>query len=308
MKSFVASAALVAVASATTGIMLPLYEYPFGDAATADWDAVVAAVAAYPQLPFYVIMNDNSGPPYSPNPPDAIKDYAPYLGSLNSYSNVKLVGYIATSYGAKSVGDVEAAVDQYAAWTTAEGWTAGVSYDIHIDGIFFDEIDTAPSQLAHNTEISQYAKTKFATEGGPIVLNPGTIVQDGSESLFDVADVILDIEACYTHAAGRVDFNGYACDPSAEGYTAFTPASLDQLGTNVTQLAKSSVVIHDFYDSWSPYEPASEETLQADVDAIIGKGVHSFYIAQLGYLGNFTAAPASITNVASLAAAAQGFA
>jgi hypothetical protein len=304
MKSAVPLSMLAAVAAAKTGILLPLYEYPTGDTATADWNAAIAAATAHPDLNFYVIMNDNSGPPYSPNPPEAIVDFAAFLGSWNALSNVKLIGYIATGYGDKSTSDVEAAVDQYAAWTTAEGWTAGVEYYIQMDGIFFDEIDTSTSQLTRNTDIVQYAKSKF---NGPVMLNPGTTVQSGSESLFDVADAILDIEACYTSSVGRIDFNGYACDPTTSGYSAFTPSSLDKLGTNATRLARSAVVVHDFYDSWSPYEPASEATLQTDIEAIVAKGIHSFYIAQLGYNTNFTGAePASVTTVAKLAAEAQG--
>ncbi|KAI1383974.1 spherulin 4-like cell surface [Hypoxylon trugodes] len=300
--SILSLSALVASAAAKPGIILPLYEYPSGDVATADWNGAIAAATAHPDVDFYVIVNDNSGPPYTPNPPDAIKDFASFLGVWNALSNVKLIGYIATSYGGKSDSDVEAAVDQYTAWTTAEGWTAGTSYDIHVDGIFFDEIDTSTSQLSHNTAITKYAKSKFA---GPVVLNPGTFVQSGSESLFDVADAIVDIEACYTHSVGRVDFNGYACDPSTDGYTAFTPALLDKLGTDQTQLSKSSVIVHDFYESWSPYQPASQDTLQTDIQAMVAKGIHSLYVAQLGYNANFTGAePASITTVAKLLAAA----
>lgn len=304
MKSIASLLALAAVAAAKTGILLPLYEYPSGDAAVADWDACVAAATAHPDLDFYVIMDNNSGPPYSPNPPDAIKDFAAYLGEFNALPNVKLIGYIATGYGDASTALVESYVDQYVAWTTAEGWTTGVSYDIHMDGIFFDEIDTSTSQLTHNTDITKYAKTKFS---GPIVLNPGTTVASGSESLFDVADVILDMEACYTSSVGRIDFNGYACDPSVSGFEAFTPSMLDNLGTNSTRVAKSAIVLHDFYDSWSPYVTASEATLETDIEAIIAKGVHSFYISQWGYNTNFTGAePASVGTVSSLAASIQG--
>jgi hypothetical protein len=306
MKPHVILAAAMGVTHAKTGIMLPLYEYPYGDAALADWAAVVTAVTEHPDLEFYIIMNDNSGPPYSPNPPEAIKDFAPFLGSLNVLSNVKLIGYIATHYSGRSISDVEAAVDQYVAWTTAKGWDDAKLHDIHMSGIFFDEINTAPSELSHNRQITNYAKSKFAAAGGPVVLNPGTFVQTGSESLFDVADAIVDIEACYTHKTGRMDFNGYACDPSVSSYSAFTLASLNQLGTNQTRLAKSSVLVHDFYNSWSPYQPASESVLETYIGAIIGKGVHSFYVAQLGYVGNFTAPPASITNIADITAAAQG--
>ncbi|KAH6653294.1 spherulin 4-like cell surface [Truncatella angustata] len=307
MKPIDLIATFAAAAFASTGILLPLYEYPYGDAAIADWDAVVAAAVAYPKLDFHVIVNINSGPSYDPNPPAGIKDFAPYLGSLNAHGNVKLIGYIATKYGSKSTSEVQAAVDQYSAWTTAEAWT-GTSYDIHLDGIFFDEIDTTTGQLEHNTQISRYAKSKFADKGGPIVLNPGTFVRNGSESLFDVADAVLEIEACYTRSAGRPDWDGYACDPSKSGYFPFTPGTLEKLGTNATRVARSSVVVHDFYNSWSPYTPVSEQMLQTYVDAVVAKGVHSFYLAQLGYLGNFTAEPASITTVARLAAAAQGFA
>lgn len=242
---------------------------------------------------------------YSPNPPEAIKDFAPYLAVLNRRPNVKLIGYIATNYGLKSTSNVKVAVDQYAAWTKAEGWTAGTSYDIHMDGIFFDDIDTSPKQLAHNKAISKYAKTKFASQKGPVVLNPGTTVQSGSESLFDVSNAIMDIEACYTKSAGRPDFNGYACDPTADGYSQFTPATLNKLGTNLTRVGRSSVVVHDFYETWRPYNTATTTQLKTYVDAIVKKRVHSFYISQLGYTSNFTAKPASISNVAKLAALAQ---
>ncbi|ETS80843.1 hypothetical protein PFICI_08372 [Pestalotiopsis fici W106-1] len=308
MRAFAALGVVLAAAHAAhakTGIILPLYEYPYGDAALADWDSTIAAVSAHPNLDFYIIMNDNSGPPYDPNPPNSNRDFAPYLGSLNSHANVKLIGYIATKYSGKSISDVTAAVDQYAAWETGKGWKDD-SYDIHISGIFFDEINTAPDQLSHNLEITRYAKAKFAGLGGPIVLNPGTFVQNGSESLFDVADAIMDIEACYTGVPGRIDFNGYACDPSVSGYSAFTPALLDGLGTDQSRVSKSSILVHDFYDSWSPYQPASESKLKDYVDAIVSKGVHSFYIAQFGYIGNFTLAPASIGNIAGMAASAQG--
>ncbi|KAI1762434.1 spherulin 4-like cell surface [Hypoxylon sp. FL1150] len=305
MYSLLSFAALVAAAAANTGILLPLYEYPSGDAGIADWNAAIAAAAAHPDVPFYVIINDNNGPPYSPNPPTEITDFAPFLGAFNALSNAKLIGYIATSYGGKSDSDVETAVDQYAAWTTAAG-SNSTTYDIHIDGIFFDEINTVTSQLTHNTAITQYAKSKFT---GPVVLNPGTFVESGSESLFDVADAILDIEACYTHSTGRLDYGGYACDNSSSDYVAFTPALLDQIGTNLTHLNKSAVVVHDFYETWLPYQAASKCTLQTDIKAIVAKGLHSLYFAQLGYNSNFTGAePASITTVTQLLASALGVA
>ncbi len=306
MKLILPLTVSAAAVSANVGLLVPLYEYPTGDAAVADWTALTQAIEAHPDLEFYVIINDNNGAPYSTNPPDTIKDWASWLGTLNARSNVKTVGYVYTSESSRDYATVTQGVDQYAAWTTNPGWSGGATnYDVHIDGIFFDEIDTNPAKLDYNTNITKYAKAAFQSEG-PIVLNPGVSVQAGSESLYDVADAILAIETCYTTVQGATDAGSstYRC-PSG-GYTPFTPASLSALPDNQTRVARSSVVVHDFYDAWNPYDAAPLSTLEADVSAIVQKQVHSFYIAQYGYLGNFTSAPASVMTVANLAAQDQG--
>jgi len=77
----------------------------------------------------------------------------------------------------------------------------------------------------------------------------------------------------------------------------FMASSLNVITTE--RAANSSVVVHDFYDSWTPYVPAS------DVKPILDK-VHSFYITQYGYTAIFTEGPANIINVIRLAA--QGLA
>ncbi|KAL1897597.1 hypothetical protein Sste5346_003903 [Sporothrix stenoceras] len=305
MKSAACLPSLVGAASATVGLLVPLYEYPSGTAATTDWTALIAAVDAHPQLPFYVVINDGNGPPYSPNPPSSMPDWAQYIDALNSRANAKTIGYVYTSQSTRSYSDLTAAVDQYASWTTSAGFTTNASrYDIHIDGIFFDEIDTVPTKLTNNTQLTTYAKTKFAERGGPIVLNPGTLVQAGSESLFDLADSILQIETCYTKTEGATDPGPILRCPSG-GYSPFTPALAATVG-NASQSAKSSIVVHDFYETWSPFVPASLSTLQTDIAAVIKQGVHSFYFTTYGYTTNFTASPASITQVADYAAQLQG--
>ncbi|KAH8889061.1 hypothetical protein GQ53DRAFT_808039 [Thozetella sp. PMI_491] len=313
MKRGIPLVALFGAVAAKVGLMVPFYEYPTDpNGAQADWDALIAAIDAHPSLPFTVIIDNNNGAPYTPNPPASLQDWSQRLGQLNapSRSNVKTVGYIATTGSTRSISDVEAGIDQYLGWTTFKDWSnPPVQQDVHIDGIFFDEINTAPAFLQYNQAISRYAKNAVNAKGrgGTVVLNPGVAVAPGSETLFDEVDAILNLETCYTKVQGATDPNSsiYRCPTG--GYTPFTPASLNTLPTsNQTRVSRSSVVVHDFYETWTPYQPASVSVLTTDVNAIIAKNVHSFYIAQYGYRGNFTQGPASITAVANLAAAAQG--
>lgn len=304
MKSIFAMQAFAAVASAAVGLLVPFYEYPYGDDALADWNALITAIDAHPEMPYYVIINIDNGGPYSPNPPSGMQDFALWIDAINSRSNAKAIGYIHTSYGTRDSSVMLEAVDNYANWTTSAGRSSNASsYNIQMDGIFFDEIDTDPTMLDYNTEITTYAKSVFESRGGPIVLNPGTLVQSGSESLFDIADSIVQIETCYTNSSGATD-SGYIqrCAPGT--YEPFTESLLDTLG-NETITAKSSVIVHDFYNTYSPYDAAALSSLQSSITAASTKGLHSFYMSLFGYTGNFTLSPASIINVATYAAQSQ---
>lgn len=304
MKSIFCMSAFVAAASATVGLIVPMYEYPTGTPALADWNALIAAVDAHPLLPFYVIINTANGPPFSPNPPSSMPDFAPWIDDLNSRSNAKAIGYIYTTQSTRDYAAITAGIDQYANWTTSAGFTTNATaYNIRLDGIFFDEVDTVSSKLTYNTNITNYAKASFASRGGPIVLNPGGLVQPGSESLFDIADSIVQIETCYTNSTGATDPGGVVRCPAGK-YTPFTPELVKTVG-NAAQSAKSSVVVHDFYETWSPFVAASLATLQTDIAATVSQAVHSLYFAVYAYTANFTAGPASITEVAAYTAQLQ---
>jgi hypothetical protein len=301
--------ALATVASATVGILLPIYRYPLNDGKL-EWDAVAAVAGTHSTLPFYVIVNNERGAPYPQNPPPNMIDWADPLGALNSKSNVRTLGYIATTFGARDIAEVKRGIDQYAVWTTQTGWSGAVN-DVSLDGVFFDEIDTDPQFLDYNREISQYARTVLSARPGAtgaiVVLNPGVPVNSDSYSLFDVADAIVQIETCHapnSAAGGALDPDGKPRCPVTPPYTPFKPESLDAIRDE--HAARSAVIVHDFYDSWEPYTPAPLATLEADVNAIVQKGVHSFYVTQYGYTANFTQEPASIGTVAKLAAQAQG--
>lgn len=304
MKLLSSFACLLGTAAAAVDILLPLYIYPINDIqkpydGTVDWQAAIAAIDAHPDLTFNVIINPNSGPPFAFE--DGIKiDWAQWIGQINNRPNTVTLGYISTlgtvQAQPQDIAVVKQGVDTYAAWDKTNGWD-GNSWDIHMDGIFFDEVNTAPAQLQYYTDITNYAKS--AT--GVVVLNPGVAVNPASSSLYTVADAILSLETCYT------------ADPDApqdrcprNTYTPFTPASLSTLPTDAAQRAKSAVLVHDFYDDWQPYQPAPVATLQADINAIVAQGVHSLYITQWGYNESFTREPASVKTVSNLLALAQG--
>src|SRR5258708_4599173 len=87
------------------------------------------SVEAHPLLNFVVIVNPKSGPGDSQYPDN---NYDPAVRKLNSYPNVKTVGYVRTGYATRNISTVLAEVNTYAGW-------ASKSPDLAMHGIFFDE-------------------------------------------------------------------------------------------------------------------------------------------------------------------------
>jgi hypothetical protein len=70
-----------------------------------------------------------------------------------------VLGYVATTYGAKPTATAHAEIDAYKAWYTG------------IQGIFFDEMSRTAGMEAYYTELRQYAKSQgYTLTTG----NPGT--------------------------------------------------------------------------------------------------------------------------------------
>ena len=110
-------------------------------------------LAENPSVPFYVIVNPDSGPGGA-SQPDA--NYQGCVPQLKSFSNAKLVGYVPTGYGDRSQSDVDSDVSTYAGWDVAYS----------LDGIFFDEVSTDEDVLAKYTAYASTAKSSFADGNG----------------------------------------------------------------------------------------------------------------------------------------------
>ncbi|PYH93796.1 cell surface spherulin 4-like protein [Aspergillus ellipticus CBS 707.79] len=166
-------------------VFVPLYVYPSPGA----WEPLEKVVSNHRNVNFTVVINPGSGP--GPNTlPDA--NYTREIPKLASYGNVRLLGYVATTYAKRNLSLVRRDIETYAAWPTN-----GSNPDLAVRGIFFDE---TPQQydddtLAYLQELTSVVKT---TSGlGPdhfVVHNPGAIPDP---RYLPTADSTVVFEATY---------------------------------------------------------------------------------------------------------------
>ncbi|KAJ8060759.1 hypothetical protein OCU04_011063 [Sclerotinia nivalis] len=197
-----------------TSILLPLYLYPTQGA----WNWVTNAIAAYPSLPFTIIVNPNSGPGVVNEYPGA--EYIAGITNLTKYDNVKLLGYVDTRYMAKSTENVDQEVETYKYWSTY------TKSNIVVDGIFFDDAvnEWTSTSSSYMSSIAATAHAMNLT----VTFNPGT---KADSEFFTIADKIVMIEDSYSaYSSGRGD-------------------SLKAIATS--QEEKSSVILYDFSGSVS---------------------------------------------------------
>ena len=107
-------------------------------------------VSAYPTLNFTVIVNPNSEPGSSQYPNS---DYISQIQKLNSYPNVRTVGYVRTGYSSRNVTDVISDVATYSGWSSQSA-TVVAKKSIFMHGIFFDEVPSA-----YTTDVASYLQT-----------------------------------------------------------------------------------------------------------------------------------------------------
>lgn len=104
----------LAVSASATSIIFPLYVYPGSDASA--WAPVTKAAAAFPNVKWQVIINPNTGPGTTTANPYPNDDWISGITALNKLSNVKMLGYVDTLWGVRSMSDVTSDIDRYAAW------------------------------------------------------------------------------------------------------------------------------------------------------------------------------------------------
>ncbi len=145
------------------GAIVPLYTDP-GPV----WDALAAAIAQTPDLPFAVILNPNSGAGSARN-----EEYVCALPAF-SFPNVTLYGYIDTAYGKRDSAVIAAEIDNWKSW-------------YGIDAIFFDDVASGEDDYYERLCTDARARGVRALIG-----NPGTVVASDTARHFDTVVVYED--------------------------------------------------------------------------------------------------------------------
>jgi hypothetical protein len=133
-------------------------------------------LAADRSAPRLIVMNPHNGP--------GRRARASFRAAVSVAhdSGSRVLGYVATRYGARSISGVLEDVDRHIAW-----------YDV--DGIFFDEVAAGPERLLHYGVLARRVRAR----GQAVVLNPGVVPARG---YLELADLVVTFEGHHRdHAA-----------------------------------------------------------------------------------------------------------
>ncbi|UPK95616.1 hypothetical protein LCI18_006551 [Fusarium solani-melongenae] len=181
----------IAISTAATGILLPLYVYPSqesGDGAI-NWNPVLDAISSNTNIPWLVVVDPLNGPGASGKPGNGDANYIDGTSKLNSYSNVKTIGYVRTDYGQAPLDELKANI------TTWSNWGAYAAANVGVDGIFFDE---STADFDYLNEAITFARNVFSNS---II----TICNFGSRAeaeYYSICDVVIAFESCLNCADG----------------------------------------------------------------------------------------------------------
>lgn len=110
-------------------------------------------ISTHPDVNFTVVINPGNGPG-----PDSLPDgnYTREIPKLTAYANVRLLGYVYTSYGKRNVSAVRKDIQTYADWPTNSS-----NPNLAVRGIFFDE---TPQQYEAQTLTYLQGLTEFVKD------------------------------------------------------------------------------------------------------------------------------------------------
>jgi len=166
-------------------IIVPLYFYP-----GSEWDTVIAYAS---KVNILAIINPDSGPVV---PVDS--SYKTYMSKMKA-AGIELIGYVHTSYGNRSLSDVENDINDYA------------TYYPLLDGIFVDEAAIDASALTYYAKVFSYIKSKNLVHA---VLNPG---EQPDQGYLNVSTSIVIFENYGSDIASTSFSSWVTCAPSSSG-------------------------------------------------------------------------------------------
>ncbi|KAL2074258.1 hypothetical protein VTL71DRAFT_8036 [Oculimacula yallundae] len=147
-------------------VLVPLYVYPNPGA----WDPLFEAAERYPNLNFTAVVNPASGPGDQPLPDG---NYTRDIPRLNSYPNVRTVGYVSTSWTNRNISLALADIQTYSKWASDS-----TVPNLGMKGIFLDETPTTWTAEAQEylENVASAIRSDSGLSNDPLIIqNPGTI-------------------------------------------------------------------------------------------------------------------------------------
>jgi hypothetical protein len=168
--------------AAAQSMAVPAYFYP-----GSYWTQMEQAGSSALKL---AVMNPASGPGSAPDPK--------YVSAVRAAqaAGITVVGYVYTSYGARSLAAVESDVNAYYSW-------------YGVNGIFFDEASNNCATASYYATLNAFVKSKGGT--ARTILNPGT---QTSQCYVSDGDILLTFEGSYKQYV-----NGYSAPSWVSQYS-----------------------------------------------------------------------------------------
>jgi spherulation-specific family 4 protein len=166
------------------------------------WQPIADAKTNYPSVPIDAIINPDNGFPSSDFGMPGVCSSVPYVASYSSgtaalgNSGVVVLGYVDTSYTAKSIPTVESEIDNYKSCIPS------------VTGIFFDNMDNSGTSASINyySTLTQYAKQNRGMTY--TVANPGTSMPSGYLPTADNFVIFEDSSMPSSSTLSTNTFNG----------------------------------------------------------------------------------------------------
>lgn len=220
---------------------MPAYFYP-----PAYWNQLTASAGT---VSITAVLNPNNGP-------GAAQD-SNYVAAVNALraAGGKVIGYVPTTYGARSLTDVQNDINTYLAWYS-------------LDGIFVDEMtnNNSPANLTYYNQI--YTYIKGLNPAFTVVGNPGapTLAQYLTQPC---ADILITYEDSGSNYAAHVPDAWNTGYPSSHFANLIHGVSSQTTMESFVQLAATRNVGHIFITNdtlsnpWDTLPPYWDALVQA---------------------------------------------
>jgi hypothetical protein len=261
---------------------LPLYIYP--SSGQPDWAAAINAGGG--QVGF-IIANVNNGPGSDVQP-----EWASVINSAAA-AGIAIYGYVYTQYGARDSATVEADI---ARW---------FSLYPNVTGIFLDETASEPAQLPYYQ--ARYGYIKSLNPGFQVVINPGTITDEGYMNACDVNTIFESDYSSWLNLTLPAWISNYGED---RFYAIVYSVGTQSMMENVVGTAKGRNFGKIFVTDAATPSTSLPGYFQAELTAIASQRDESIALAITSYgVSGITARSATIswtTSVASVGHVAFG--